>query len=159
LFMKVNIKKKKQKFSAGFTLIELLVVIAIIGLLATIVMVSLNSARGKARDSRSLADFRQIYSAMALYYEDASAYYATGDVDCNAAGEGTAISAGVSIGDYIAVVPQSNGTEVYSWCNGGATGIQDTQKFCIYVQSAVNTSNYFYVSEKGIGVTTSALCP
>ena len=50
----------------GFTLIELLVVIAIIGLLATIVLVSVNSVREKARGAKRRADFRQIYKAIEI---------------------------------------------------------------------------------------------
>lgn len=53
----------------GFTLIELLVVIAIIGLLASIVLVSLNSSRAKARDARRFADFKQIRAALEMYYD------------------------------------------------------------------------------------------
>lgn len=59
---------------AGFTLIELLVVISIISLLSSIVLTSVNSARGKARDARRLADLRQIQNALALYYDDNGSY-------------------------------------------------------------------------------------
>jgi len=63
-----------MKKSKGFTLIELLVVIAIIGILATIVLVSLNSARSKARDTKKVADLRQIQLVLEMYYNDNSAY-------------------------------------------------------------------------------------
>ncbi len=63
--------KQNQK---GFTLIELLVVIAIIGLLASVVLLALNSARQKSRDAKRVADARQISSALELYYNDANSY-------------------------------------------------------------------------------------
>ncbi|MFA4881022.1 MAG: type II secretion system protein [Candidatus Doudnabacteria bacterium] len=53
----------------GFTLVELLVVIAIIGLLAAIVMVSLNSARAKARDAQRKSDITNISLALEMYYD------------------------------------------------------------------------------------------
>jgi len=60
---------KKQR---GFTLIELLVVVSIIGVLATMVLVSLNSARMKARDVRRVADIRQVALALEMYYDNNS---------------------------------------------------------------------------------------
>ena len=52
---------------SGFTLIELLVVISIIGLLASVVLSSLNSARVGARDAKRLADMNTIRTALLGY--------------------------------------------------------------------------------------------
>ena len=64
------LKTKKS----GFTLVELLVVIAIIGLLSTIAVVSLGSARGKARDTKRIADMRQMVTALEQFYNDQNGY-------------------------------------------------------------------------------------
>src|SRR6185436_11800380 len=69
-----NLFNRKDR---GFTLIELLVVIAIIGILAAVVLVSLNSARAKSRDARRLADVRQVMTALELYYNDNGGYPAS----------------------------------------------------------------------------------
>jgi prepilin-type N-terminal cleavage/methylation domain-containing protein len=62
----------------GFTLIELLVVIAIIGILASIILVSLKGARGKARDAQRQQDMIQLRSALELYNSDHGSYPSTG---------------------------------------------------------------------------------
>jgi prepilin-type N-terminal cleavage/methylation domain-containing protein len=66
----MNIKTRLPAGGQGFTLIELLVVIAIIGVLASIIMVSLTSARAKGRDSRRIADIKNIQLGLEEYYND-----------------------------------------------------------------------------------------
>jgi len=73
MYMKKNYKRGLSR-QGGFTLIELLVVIAIIGILASIVLASLDSARKKGRDARRVADIKQIQLALELYY-DANGVY------------------------------------------------------------------------------------
>lgn len=58
----------------GFTLIELLVVIAIIGVLSSVVLASLNTARSRARDASRRAAMNQIVVALALYYDANGSY-------------------------------------------------------------------------------------
>ncbi len=52
--------KKLAGAQSAFTLIELLVVIAIIGILSSIVLVAINSARTRAKDSHVIADVQQL---------------------------------------------------------------------------------------------------
>jgi type II secretion system protein G len=61
----------------GFTLIELLVVVSIIGLLASVVLASLDVARTSARDTRRLADIKALQTALELYYNDFGSYPTT----------------------------------------------------------------------------------
>ena len=59
----------------GFTLIELLVVIAIIGLLSSIVLAALNTARGKAKDAAIQSDLDTIRTQAELFRKTDGACY------------------------------------------------------------------------------------
>ncbi|MBL7036740.1 prepilin-type N-terminal cleavage/methylation domain-containing protein [Candidatus Microgenomates bacterium] len=60
----------KTKISSGFTLVELLVVVSLIGILTTLVVANLNSARERARDASRKSDLRNIQTGLRLYYND-----------------------------------------------------------------------------------------
>jgi prepilin-type N-terminal cleavage/methylation domain-containing protein len=56
----------RKNLVLGFTLIELLVVISIIGLISSVILASLSSAREKARVARARNEMRQIVQAIII---------------------------------------------------------------------------------------------
>jgi prepilin-type N-terminal cleavage/methylation domain-containing protein len=131
----------------GFTLIELLVVIAIIGILASVVLVSMGGARSKARDAQRQSDMRQITSAQEMYYGDRDSYVTS-----------IAATGSVAIGTYLGAIndPQYP-TKTYVWMANNACSPAG-QFFCVYatLENKGNCSftQYFVSSEKG----SKAIC-
>ncbi len=123
----------------GFTLIELLVVISIIGLLASTVMVALNSARVKARDAKRATDITQISKALELYAADHNGTYPLSDdaysVDWSGTCGGPVVNGG-------AVVAAQAGC---GWCNRWCW-LADTLKpyMSQMPKDPVNDSNRYY---------------
>jgi prepilin-type N-terminal cleavage/methylation domain-containing protein len=65
----------KKETRRGFTLIDLLVVIAIIGILSSVILASLNTARDKGADAAIKSDLNNIRSQAELYYDQNSQDY------------------------------------------------------------------------------------
>ncbi len=147
-----------KKYTRGFTLIELLVVIAIIGILASVVLVSLNTARKKGSDTRVIADVQQLRTLMEADYNGSvypDFYITTGGNTGWANGTTTNTSGSANVatiaadaianGGFVAIGGQSN-----AGVNSG-TGDATHGNFSSYVifGKLISSSNYFCISSNG----------
>jgi prepilin-type N-terminal cleavage/methylation domain-containing protein len=146
---------KRINLKRGFTLIELLVVVAIIGILSSVVLGSLKTARDKAADAAIKADLSGIRaSAEALYDTNGGeygsvAYQANGD--CGAAYTvGSMFSvAGTSITIATAHIKTQNGGAAMK-CNQNATG----QSYAIAV--TLKSGTFWCIDSAGVSRGTTA---
>lgn len=136
---------KQHTFTRGFTLIELLVVIAIIGILASVVLASLNSARDKGADAAIKANINNIRAQAELHYDASTNSYAT--VCANATIVNQIASAKSSAGVTAATGNDAVGTATTATCNDVATG------YAVQVPLK-STAGYYCIDSSGKATTT-----
>jgi uncharacterized protein (TIGR02145 family) len=94
--IKFKKNKKNKKNKKAFSFMELLTTIIIIGIIISTATISFTKIRENSRDTKRIADIKQIQSALELYYSDNGKYPET---------LGTSISSGTKI--YLEKVPES----------------------------------------------------
>jgi prepilin-type N-terminal cleavage/methylation domain-containing protein len=145
--------KQSYKDDAGFTLVELLVVISIIGILTSVVLVSVSTANKRGNDAAVQSDLSEIRAQAQMYYNNYSGYVATPPLGS----AGTCATAGTVFADtkvkqQIDAAEKANGGRTVV-CNVSIDGADYA------VSSELSTAGTYYcVDSNGIGVrSTTAL--
>lgn len=137
----------------GFTLIELLVVIAIIGILASLIIVSLSGARGKAQDTQRKNNARNLDTALAQYYLDQT----PNDYPIHAGVGGTPIvatSVPLGLTAYLTGTQSYESTLTHKYISGSGTYAQ-AWLLASNTETAVATGNGVY-AVTGVGFDVTA---
>ncbi len=136
---------KKQ----GLTLIELLVVLAIVGLLISVILVSVGRPKKQANDARRKVDIQQIMKAMDLCYDDSNCAGANQYPANDTADKANAIENIDKDSDpcYLCPVskdPSNSGDQMYKWSENDTI----PTKYCVYVKLQTEDI-WIAASEKG----------
>lgn len=133
----------------GFTLIEILIVVAIIGILATIVMLSLGGAQARSKYARVIADMTSIAKAVDLYQTQHNNIYPD-NVDAGAAPTFVGgVSMGTDFSDYLPTWPKppcSDDKYKYDYNNIDDNGVSNGGKIGIefgYFDAGINKGYYY----------------
>jgi len=154
---------KGRALEKGFTLIELLVVIAIIGLLASIILGSLNAAQQKGRDATRVADIREIQGALQLYDQTCHSYPNT----LSASASNGSCPSGTTLSTFISSVPTDprsgtsflyaafgSGTTCTSYHLGADLEVQETLGYNVPASTATKCTGGAYTGTSGNGNST-----
>ncbi len=115
---------KKILNKKGFTLIELLVVIAIIGILSSVVLASLNTARAKGADAAIKSNLANARAEAEIFYDSAtpSTYSGVCALTGNNVIGDSVTAAGSAGGASYAVSNTANVTATVAVCHDAAGG-------------------------------------